>query len=81
MVPSEKTMDFQVERSEFDAESGFFYYVSFKPDLSIAGEDISAQMTCVSRTSLAGSTSTPRMAPCSIGYCSPRDCRAMQPTQ
>ena len=45
MVPSEKTMDFQVERSEFDAESGFFYYVSFKPDLSIAGEDISAQMT------------------------------------
>jgi hypothetical protein len=45
MVSSDKTMDFQVERSEFDAESGFFYYVSFKPDLSIAGEEISAQMT------------------------------------
>jgi len=44
MGPSEMTMDFQVERSEFDPESGFFYYVSFKPDLSIAGEDISTQM-------------------------------------
>ena len=37
-------MDFQVERSEFDPESGFSYYVSFKPDLSIAGEEVSAQM-------------------------------------
>ena len=45
MVASEMTMDFQVERSEFDAESGFFYYVSFKPDLSIADDDISTQMT------------------------------------
>jgi hypothetical protein len=36
--------DFQVERSEFDPESGFSYYVSFKPDLSITGEEISAQM-------------------------------------
>jgi len=37
-------MDFQVERSEFDPENGFSYYVFFKPDLSIAGEEISAQM-------------------------------------
>ena len=43
-MPSEMITDFQVERSDFDPESGFSYYVSFKPDLSIAGEDISAQM-------------------------------------
>ena len=43
-MPSEMITDFQVERSEFDPESGFSYYVSFKPDLSIAGEEISAQM-------------------------------------
>jgi hypothetical protein len=36
--------DFQVERSEFDPENGFSYYVSFRPDLLIAGEEISAQM-------------------------------------
>ena len=36
--------DFQVQRSDFDPKSGFSYYVSFKPDLSIAGEEISAQM-------------------------------------
>jgi hypothetical protein len=40
----EMIMDFQVERSEFDPESGFSYYVSFKPNLSIAGEEVSAQM-------------------------------------
>jgi len=36
--------DFQVERSEFDPENGFSYYVSFKPDLSIAGDEIFAQL-------------------------------------
>jgi hypothetical protein len=37
-------MDFQVERSEFDPESGFSYYVSFKPNVLIAGDEISAHM-------------------------------------
>lgn len=37
-------MGFQVERSEFDPESGFSYYVAFKPNLAIAEEKITAQM-------------------------------------
>lgn len=33
-------MAFKVERSQFDPDDGFLYYVSFKPHLEITGEEI-----------------------------------------
>jgi hypothetical protein len=37
-------MAFKVERSQFDPEDGFLYYVSFKPHLEITTEEIKNRM-------------------------------------
>ncbi len=37
-------MGFRVERSEFDMEYGFLYYLCFKPDLALGQEMISASL-------------------------------------
>ncbi|MDT8070676.1 MAG: hypothetical protein ROO76_21150 [Terriglobia bacterium] len=37
-------MPFKVERSEFDPEDGFLYYVSFKPHLQVSAEEIKTRM-------------------------------------
>ncbi len=37
-------MAFKVERSQFDPEDGFLYYVSFKPHLEITTEEIRNRM-------------------------------------
>lgn len=37
-------MSFKVERSQFDPEDGFLYYVSFKPHLEITTEEIRNRM-------------------------------------
>ncbi len=66
-------MNFQVERSEFTPESGFSYYVSFKPDLSIAGEDISAQMVVQAMVSLSETSDLAEFA-----FEVPKQCRNSQ---
>ena len=38
-------MGFRVERSEFDVEHGFLYYLCFKPNLALGEEFISARIT------------------------------------
>ncbi|MGA2991980.1 MAG: hypothetical protein ABSD88_16010 [Candidatus Korobacteraceae bacterium] len=38
-------MGFRVERSEFDIEHGFLYYLCFKPNLALGQETISARIT------------------------------------
>jgi len=37
-------MPFKIERSEFDPEDGFLYYVSFKPHLQISNDEIKTRM-------------------------------------
>jgi hypothetical protein len=37
-------MPFKIERSEFDSEEGFLYYVSFKPHLQISSDEIKTRM-------------------------------------
>jgi hypothetical protein len=37
-------MPFKIERSEFDAEDGFLYYVSFKPYLQVSTDEIKTRM-------------------------------------
>jgi hypothetical protein len=37
-------MPFKIERTEFDPEDGFLYYVSFKPHLQLSGDEIKTRM-------------------------------------
>ena len=37
-------MPFKIERSEFDPEDGFLYYVSFKPHLQLSTDEIKTRM-------------------------------------
>lgn len=37
-------MSFRVERSQYDPQNGFLYYVAFKPNLEIEAEEVHARM-------------------------------------
>lgn len=37
-------MSFRVERSQYDPQDGFLYYVAFKPNLEIETEEVHARM-------------------------------------
>lgn len=46
-------MAFQVDRSEFDPESGFEYYICFKPPAQVHGEEVQSRVSVVASVSLS----------------------------
>ena len=46
-------MAFQVDRSPFDPESGFEYYICFKPEVEVEGDEIQSRISIEAALSLS----------------------------
>jgi hypothetical protein len=46
-------MVFQVDRSSFDPESGFEYYICFKPPLEVEGDEVQSRISVEAAISLS----------------------------
>src|SRR5450755_3813546 len=46
-------MAFQVDRSPFDPESGFEYYICFKPQVEVEGDEVQSRISVEAALSLS----------------------------
>src|SRR5664279_3028655 len=44
-TPGGARMAFQVDRSPFDPESGFEYYICFKPQIEVEGDEVESRIS------------------------------------
>jgi hypothetical protein len=63
-------MAFQVDRSQFDPDSGFEYYICFKPESQVQGDEVQSRASVVASVSL---TETGDIA--DLSFVLPKNCR------
>jgi hypothetical protein len=64
-------MAFQVDRSAFDPDSGFEYYICFKPENQVQGDEIQSRTSVVASVSLS---ETGDIA--DLSFILPKNCRS-----
>jgi hypothetical protein len=64
-------MAFQVDRSPFDPESGFEYYICFKPAKEVDGDEVRARVSIEAAISLSENGDVADLA-----FMLPKDCRS-----
>jgi hypothetical protein len=64
-------MAFQVDRSQFDPDSGFEYYICFKPENQVQGDEVQSRVSVVASVSL---TETGDIA--DLSFVLPKNCRS-----
>ena len=64
-------MAFQVDRSQFDPDSGFEYYICFKPESHVQGDEVHSRVSVVASVSLS---ETGDIA--DLSFVLPKNCRS-----
>ena len=64
-------MSFQVDRSPFDPESGFEYYICFKPAVEVEGDEVRSRVSIEAAISLSETGDVADLA-----FMLPKDCRS-----
>ncbi|HTV65220.1 MAG TPA: hypothetical protein VMD98_06420 [Bryocella sp.] len=64
-------MAFQVDRSPFDPESGFEYYICFKPPVEVEGDEVRSRVSIEAAISLSENGDVADLA-----FLLPKDCRS-----
>ena len=64
-------MAFQVDRSEFDPESGFEYYICFKPPSQVHGDEVQSRISVEAAVSLSETGDV-----ADLSFVPPKNCRS-----